>query len=180
MPTSYIRRGAALRSGQSGKVDASPIYIKSSTGKLTFVPASTGSVEVSLADSSTGFLANSPTAPIGFATGAGGTATQITSRATPVTMVPNPCLSGTITTTTSSLAGLASADFVVTDSAVAIGDVVLVSIQSGSNSGATVVSVSTVTAGTFTIRVSNTNAAAGTAETGAIIINFAIIKAVSA
>ena len=120
------------------------------------------------------------TGGIGYSTGAGGAVTQISSRTTGVTMVPNPCMSGTITTHTASLAGLASADFIVTNSAVAIGDVVAVSIQSGSNSGGTIVSVAIVTTGTFTIRVSNNNAAAGTAETGAILINFAIIKAVSA
>ena len=119
------------------------------------------------------------TAAIGYRTGAGGAVTQITSRSTGVTMVPNPCLSGTIQTDTSSLAGLAAADFIVTDTAVAIGDVVVCSIQSGSNGGNTEVTCSTVTAGTFTLRVSNGNAAAGTAETGALKINFAIIKAVS-
>jgi hypothetical protein len=125
-------------------------------------------------------LSSSASAGIGYATGAGGTATQITNRSTGVTVSPNPCVSGTVTTNTTSLAGLASADFVVTNSAVAIGDTVQVSIQSGSNGGGTIVSVSTVTNGTFTIRVTNCNAAAGTAETGAIIINFAVIKAVSA
>jgi hypothetical protein len=131
----------------------------------------------------TSFLKSSGAAAsggVGYSTGAGGTATQGVSRSTGVTMAPNPCLSGTITTRTDSLAGLATADFIVTNGAVAIGDVVVVSIQSGSNSGAAIVSVSVVTAGTFTIRVSNTNAAAGTAETGALLINFAIIKAVSA
>jgi len=117
---------------------------------------------------------------IGYATGAGGTATQITSRTTGVTMSPNPCMSGLITTDTSSLGAELAADFVVTNSAVAIGDVVVVSVRSGSNGGATIVSVTTVTGGTFTIRVYNGNAAAGTAETGAILINFAVIKAVSA
>lgn len=120
------------------------------------------------------------TGGIGYSTGAGGTVTQITSRSTGVTMVPNPCLSGTIQTDTSSLAAEASADFVVTNSGVAIGDVVVVSIQSGAVGVGTTVSVSTVTAGSFTIRVHNGNAALGVAETGAIIINFAVIKAVSA
>lgn len=114
---------------------------------------------------------------IGYATGAGAAVTQITSRATGVTCTG---LSGTITTDTTSLAGLASADFIVTNTAVAIGDVPIVAIQSGSNGGGTIASVSTVAAGSFTIRVANNNAAAGTAETGAILINFAIIKAVSA
>ena len=120
---------------------------------------------------------------IGYATGAGGTATQGTDRSTGVTMSPNPCLSGTITTMTTSLAALASAEFVVTNSAVAIGDVILLTQRSGSSSaagvaGTTIVNVVTVTNGTFTISVSNQSTT--TAETGAIIINFVIIKAVSA
>jgi hypothetical protein len=37
--------------------------------------------------------------------------------------------------------------------------------------------VSTVAAGSFKLKVANNNASGGTAETGAIIINFAVIKA---
>lgn len=114
---------------------------------------------------------------VGYGTGAGGAVTQLTSRATGVTLSK---LSGTITTDTSSLAAEGTADFIVTNTTVAIGDVVVVAIQSGSNSGGTLVGVSVVAAGSFTIRVQNGNVAAGTAETGAIKINFAVIKAVSA
>jgi len=114
---------------------------------------------------------------IGYATGAGGAVTQITTRSTGVTLNK---LAGTITTDTTSLAAEGTADFIVTNTTVAIGDVVVVSVQSGSNSGGTIVSVSTVAAGSFTVRVHNGNVAAGTAETGAIKINFAVIKAVSA
>jgi hypothetical protein len=52
--------------------------------------------------------------------------------------------------------------------------------QSGANGGNTVAWVSAVAAGSFKIRVHNGNVAAGTAETGAIILNFAVIKAVAA
>ena len=106
----------------------------------------------------------------------GGTVTQITNRATGVTL-SKPC--GTITTHSASLAAEASASFVVTNSTVAATDVVVVSIKSGSNGGGTIVSVSAVAAGSFTIRVHNGNVAAGTAETGAIAINFAVIKSVA-
>lgn len=123
---------------------------------------------------STGTVA---TAAIGYATGAGGAVTQITNRSTGVTLSK---LSGTIQTDTTSLAAEASANFIVTNTLVAIGDVVVVSIQSGSNSGNTAVSVVITTAGTFTIKVANHNASAGTAETGAIIINFAVVKSVAA
>ena len=117
------------------------------------------------------------TGGIGYQTGEGGAVTQITSRTTGVTLSK---LAGTITTHTASLAAEGTADFTVTNTLVAIGDVVVVSVQSGSNGGGTIVSVSTVAAGSFAIRVHNGNVAAGTAETGAIIINFAVIKAVSA
>lgn len=106
----------------------------------------------------------------------GGAVTQITNRTTGVTL-SKPC--GTITTHNASLAAEASATFVVTNTLVAATDVVVVSIQSGSNGGGTIVSVSAVAAGSFSIRIHNGNVAAGTAETGAILINFAIIKAVA-
>ena len=74
----------------------------------------------------------------------------------------------------------ASAVFVVTNNTVAIGDVVVCSIRSGSVALNTQVEVTAVAAGSFSITVINNNVAAGTAETGAIIINFAVIKAVTA
>jgi hypothetical protein len=114
---------------------------------------------------------------LGYGTGAGSSVTQTTSRATGVTI---NALSGTITTDSTSLAAEASAKFTVTNSKVEIGDVVVCSIRSGSVALNTDVIVSGVAAGSFVITVVNGNVAAGTAETGAIIINFAVIKAVSA
>jgi hypothetical protein len=113
--------------------------------------------------------------PLGYATGAavGSTVTQITSRATGVTI---NALTGSITTDTTSLAAEASAVFVVTNSKVEIGDVVVVSIRSGKIALNTSVQVDAVAAGSFSIAVINNNVAAGTAETGAIVINFVVIK----
>ena len=113
----------------------------------------------------------------GYATGTGSTVTQATSRATGVTI---NALCGTITTDTSSLAAEASAVFVVTNSQVAIDDVVVVCQRSGKVALNTQVEVTAVAAGSFSITVINNNVAAGTAETGAIVINFAVIKAVAA
>lgn len=115
-------------------------------------------------------------AKIGYING-GSAVTQATNRTTGVTISK---LSGTITTNNTSLAAEAAAEFTVTNTLVEIGDVVVISQQSGSNGGNTVAWVSTVAAGSFKIKVANNNAAAGTAETGAIILNFAVIKAVSA
>lgn len=114
---------------------------------------------------------------IGYATGAGGAVTQATNRTTGVTINK---LTGTITTNNTSLAAEAAASFVVTNSTVAIGDVVVVSQQSGAVGVMTTVEVIATAAGSFTITVMNGNVAAGVAETGAILINFAVIKAVSA
>lgn len=177
MPTSYLRRGSAVRSGQVGRVDAAPVYINTTTSKLKFIPASSGTTEVSVGDSATGLVANAAAATLGFGTGAGGAVTQITSRATGVTV---NTICGTITTINTSLAAEASAVFVVTNSTVAIGDVVLLSMQSGAVALNTDVVVSAVAAGSFSITVINNNVAAGVAETGAILINFIVIKAVSA
>lgn len=116
-------------------------------------------------------------AGIGYAAGAGGAVTQATNRTTPVTLSK---LSGTITTASSSLAAETAAAFTVTNTAVAIGDVVVIAIQSGSNGGNTTISITTVAAGSFQITVANQNASGGGAETGAILINYAVIKAVSA
>lgn len=106
---------------------------------------------------------------------AGSSVTQITTRATAVTVNG---LSGAITTDTTSLAAGAEAVFVVTNSSVAVGDVVVISARSGQTAGTSVPIVSAVAAGSFDITLTNLNAA--TADTGAMIINFAVIKAVSA
>ena len=113
---------------------------------------------------------------MGYRAGAGGTVTQQTNRTTAVTIDK---LSGQITTNNASLAAEASANFTVNNSLVEIGDTPILAIQSGSNGGNTAVTVVTVAAGSFVIKVSNNNAAAGTAETGAIIINFNVLKGVS-
>ena len=148
-----------------------------STGAVTITPATTitGAVTWAAAITSSG-----ATSGVWYSTGAGDTVTQITTRATWVT-INSVCW--TIQTDTSSLAVWASAEFTVTNSAVAIGDVILVSQQSGSDliagvAGTTVLNVVTVAAGSFELSVNNLSTT--TAETGAIIINFAVIKAVAA
>lgn len=123
------------------------------------------------------FKSTSPSAGVGYGTGAGSTVTQQTNRATGVTI---NAVCGTITTDATSLAAEASAVFTVTNSAVAIGDVVVCSVRSGQVALNTSIAVTTVAAGSFAITVINGNVASGTAETGAIVINFAVIKAVTA
>ena len=123
-----------------------------------------------------GFTSSSPDVGLGYSTGAGGAVTQQISRTEAVTI---NTITGTITTDNASLAAEATADFTVTNSNVEIGDTIVLSQQGGSDGGATIVYVSVVSAGAFHLRVYNGNASGGTAETGAILINFAIIKATS-
>ncbi len=125
-----------------------------------------------------GIVTTSPANGIGYATGAGGAVTQQTNRSTGVTMVPNPCMSGAITTNNTSLAAGAEATFTVTNSAVEVGDVILISCRSGQTTATSFAFVSRVFAGGFDITLSNL--AAATADTGAMIINFIVLKAVSA
>ncbi len=102
----------------------------------------------------------------------GGTVTQATNRTTGVTL---NTATGAITTNTASLAAGASATFTVTNSQVALKDVVVVSIRSGATNKETSVAVTTVAAGSFQLTVHNQHAS--TAEVGAIVINFAVQKA---
>lgn len=112
------------------------------------------------------------TGGVGYATGAGGAVTQITSRSTGVTL---NTITGTITGIGTSLAAGATATFIVTNSAVALRDVIILSVVSGPTANTSVFFISAVTAGTFSIKIWNLSAV--TADTGAPIINFAIIKA---
>lgn len=113
---------------------------------------------------------------IGYRNGVGSTVTQATNRSTGVTI---NAMCGTITTHNASLAAEASAVFTVTNSFVEIGDVVVISQRSGKVALNTQVEVTAVANGSFDITVINNNVAAGTAETGAIVLNFAVIKAVT-
>lgn len=129
-----------------------------------------------LSVAATGAMSSSdPAAGIGYATGAGAAVTQITSRSTGVTVTG---ASGKITTDTTSLAAGAEATFVVTNTSVAVGDVVVICARSGQTAATSIPFVTAVAAGSFSITLSNFNAS--TADTGAMIINFAVIKAVSA
>ena len=119
-----------------------------------------------------GFIAGAGAGGLGV--GHGAAVTQQTNRATGVTINAR-C--GQITTNNASLAAEASAVFTVTNSAVEAGDVVVLAIQSGMVALNTRATVTAVANGSFAITVVNGNVAAGTAETGAIVINFLVLKA---
>ena len=116
---------------------------------------------------------SSATEGIGYATGAGGTQTQLTSRATGVTLNK---ITGLITCNSTSLAAGAEASFVVTNSTVAATDTVIVNVVS-SSTGTPVAFVTAVAAGSFTITLSNLHATI--ADTTADTIRYTVIKSVT-
>ena len=107
---------------------------------------------------------------LGYSTGSGGTITQATSRTTGVTLNKT---NGQITLF--SAAGSATAaSFTVTNSTVAATDTIVLAVASGTNKY--MVFVTAVAAGSFEITFQTT----GGTSTDAPVINFAVIKAVSA
>lgn len=122
-----------------------------------------------------GVYSNNATSGIGYGTGAGGTVTQATSKTTGVTLNK---VCGTITTAADSLAATTAATFTVTNSAVAINDVIVVNLRSGyTNLSDYEVYVGGNAAGSFAISIYN-NTAAALAQ--ALVLNFVVLKSVVA
>lgn len=123
-------------------------------------------------DTATGAVLSSGTGGVGYAAGAGGTVTQLTSKATGVTL---NTICGQITTNSAALAASAEVAFVVTNSRVAATDVVVVCIQSGAVAPADyTIHIGAVAAGNFTITLGNMGTVS---RSDTLVINFAIIKA---
>ena len=118
----------------------------------------------------TGAITSSGTAGVGYATGAGGAVTQITSRTTGVTLNKT---TGAITLV--SAAGSATAaTFTVTNSTVAATDVIILNQKSGTDLYDLMVTA--VAAGSFNISFRTT----GGTTTEQPVFNFAVIKGVTA
>jgi hypothetical protein len=97
--------------------------------------------------------------------------TQATSITTGVTC---SALSGVITTVSQTVAAAGEADFVVTNTKVAATDVVSVCIKDHTSAGTFIASVSDVSAGAFTIRLTNAHASA--AGDNVLVLNFIVHK----
>ena len=115
-------------------------------------------------------LASGATGGLGYGTGSGGTVTQGTSRTTGVTLSKN---NGAITMFSAAGSAIA-ATFTVTNTLVAATDTIILNQQSGTN--LYVLLVTAVAAGSFNITFYTT----GGVATDAPVINFALIKAVTA
>lgn len=122
----------------------------------------------------TGLIKSSSTsAGIGYATGAGGTVTQATDKSTTVALAK---MSGAITMNAANLAAGTIVSFTLTNAGIAAGDVMILNHISGGTVGSYSLNAQCA-AGSATINVRN-NTAGGLAE--AIVIQFAVIKAVNA
>lgn len=112
-----------------------------------------------------------PTGGVGYGTGAGGAVTQLTSKATAVTL-NKPC--GQITMNNAALAAATRIGFNLVNSVISATDVVVATAQSSGNYR---VEVAQTTVGLAVIYV--TNMSAGSLS-DALVINFAVIKGVNA
>ena len=110
---------------------------------------------------------------VGYRTGAGGTVTQATNKATGVTLNKR-C--GAITMSNANLASLTAVSFVLTNTGIAAGDVLVLNHISGGTPGSYLLNARSA-AGSATIDV--TNITGGTLGE-AIVIQYAVVKAVSA
>lgn len=137
-------------------------------GLLTITDAGVFTVTGSLGV--TGSILSTGATGVGYATGAGGTVTQITSRTTGVTINK---ISGAITLFTGA-GNVSPQSFTVTNSTVAATDVIILNIKSGATN-TYVLSVTTVAAGSFVI----TQYTTGGTVSDTPVINFVVIKGVT-
>lgn len=153
-------------------------------GSVTTVDINGGTVDATVVGGATPaagtFTDALATDSVGFATGAGGTVTQITSRTTGVTLNAS-C--GEITLVAGSLAGHEADEFTLTNSEIAATDVVIVNIKSGAGVAERkyyTVTVTSVSAGACTISIGNNdNGALPATGTDTLVLSFAVIKGVT-
>ncbi len=149
---------------------------------ITFTVTPIGSAATSRVDvatittangvSATRLTSSNPTGGIGYIAGAGGTVTQLTSKATGVTL---NTVSGEITTSNSNLNGDATVSFTLTNSAIANTDVMIINHVSGGTVGRYVFNAACGT-GSAAITIRNVTAGAGGNEAAALVLRFVVIK----
>lgn len=123
--------------------------------------------------STTGNQVISSTGKHGYATGAGGTVTQITSKATGVTLSKS---TGQITLDGAALAASTTVSFTLTNTVIEAGDILILNHISGGTAGSYLLNAQSA-AGSASINVRNISLGS---LSEAIVIAFAVIKAVTA
>ena len=146
--------------GGNLRLAANTLSSTDTNGNILLTPNGTGQVRSS--------------APLGYATGAGGAVTQATNKSTGVTLDK---VSGQITMNNDSLGSGAGVSFTLTNSFIGATDVVLVSIASAATAAAYTVQVDQVAAGSCRISLRN-HTGGGLSE--ALVLNFVVVKGVNA
>jgi len=130
-------------------------------------------IDVELKPKGTGAVTAS--AKLGYATGTGGTVTQATDKSTSVTLNK---LSGQITMNGAQLNRNTGVSFTLTNSFIAATDVVVLNIASGATANAYLLTVDAIAAGSCRVHLHNILSGADLSE--AVVLNFVVIKGVSA
>ena len=139
------------------------------TSDSSFLSLRTNATDHLQIDAVGNVLKISSTGGLGYGVGAGGTVTQLTNKATGVTLDK---ATGQITLAAASLAAATIVSFTLTNSAIAATDVMIVNHVSAGTRGAYLVNAECL-AGSATISIRN-NSAAALAE--AIVLRFVVIK----
>jgi hypothetical protein len=119
---------------------------------------------------------SAPSGGVGYATGAGGAVTQITSKATTTVASPNPSLCGAITTAADALGADTIVSFTFTNSGIAATDVLILNHISGGTVGKYHLNAQ---CGNGSAVINITNISAGSLSE-AIVIQYAVVKGVNA
>lgn len=145
------------------------LLFQNGAGSITYVVLSANGATVN-----GNIVSSHATAGVGYMTGSGGVVTQITNKATAVTINK---ANGAITMNNAALAAATIVSFTVNDTAVAATDLIMAMHESGGTLGSYTINARATGAGTFAIDVRN-NTAGSLSE--AIVIRFAVIKGVNA
>lgn len=154
-----------------------PVWSTSGPAGLTLnTPDLTGTTTAATILASASIKSSQATtnAGIGYATGAGSTVTQLTSKSTGVTL---NTICGQITMNGAALGATTSVAFTFTNSTIEATDVVIVNLASGNSANSYFVSVDAVSAGSCSISLRNYTAGS---LSEAVVLNFAVIKSVTA
>jgi len=154
-----------------GTVASGVISACTSTSMAMVTPVIGAATGTSL--STTGNQVISSTGKHGYATGAGGTVTQATSKATGVTLSKS---TGQITLNNAALAADTTVSFTLTNTVIEAGDILIMNHISAGTAGSYLLNAQSA-AGTASINIRNITAGS---LSEAIVIAFAVIKAVTA
>jgi hypothetical protein len=175
--------GESLRVEDESNPDATPFVI-SNTGRVGIGTAPDATVGLKL--DSTGVKFNDDTiqttsaarngsTSLGYTgTGTGGTVTQLTSKSTSVTLDK---LCGQITMNNAALAQNTTVSFTLNNTNINSTDVIIVNVQSGATANAYTAFVEAVNTGSCRIHLRNSSSGS---LSEAVVLNFAVIKAVNA